>query len=110
MKLLFVCSENRLRSPTAEAVFSQYENVQTKSAGLGPLAETPVSGPLVEWADTVVVMEQSQKEAIRNGFGEALGDTPLVSLDIPDQYAYMQPELVKLLEQKVPQLVRLPAQ
>lgn len=110
MKLLFVCSENRLRSPTAEAVFSQYEGVQARSAGLGPFAETPVSGPLIEWADVVVVMEKDQKEAIQREFGDALGDRPLISLDIPDQYAYMQPELVRLLEKRVPELVRLPAQ
>ena len=107
MKLLFICSENRLRSPTAEAVFSQYEGVQARSAGLGAFAETPVSRPLIEWADLILVMEAHQTEATQSEFGAALGNTQLVSLNIPDQYAYMEPELVNMLESRVPELVNL---
>ena len=44
MNVLFVCSENRLRSPTAEAIFSEHPGVRARSAGLGPLAGTPDAG------------------------------------------------------------------
>ena len=57
-KLLFVCSENRLRSPTAEAVFSEYEGVEAVSAGTNDDAETPVSGDLIEWADVIFVISK----------------------------------------------------
>ncbi len=50
-RILFVCSENRLRSPTAEAVFSKYEGVEAIGAGTNADAETPVTGDLIEWAD-----------------------------------------------------------
>jgi predicted protein tyrosine phosphatase len=39
MKLLFICSKNKLRSPTAEVVFSQYEGLEVESAGLDRDAE-----------------------------------------------------------------------
>lgn len=108
MNLLFVCSENRLRSPTAAAIFGQYEGVQARSAGLGPLAETTVSRDLIAWADVVLVMEPDQQAMIEAEFPDLLRNTRLVCLDIPDRYAYMEPELVELLERKVPERVELP--
>jgi len=57
-RLLFICSENRLRSPTAEAVFSEYDGVEAIGAGTNADAETPERGDLIEWADIVFVMEK----------------------------------------------------
>lgn len=57
-RLLFICSENRLRSPTAEAVLSEYDGVEAIGAGTNADAETPVSADLIEWADIVFVMEK----------------------------------------------------
>ena len=107
MNLLFVCSENRLRSPTAEAVFSNYSGINAIGAGTNADAETPVSGDLIEWADVILVMEKIHKTKIAKKFKELLKDKRLVCLDIPDNYECMQPELVKLLEAKVPRYVRL---
>lgn len=108
MNLLFVCSENRLRSPTAEAVFSDYPGVQAIGAGTNSDAETPVSGDLIEWSDIVLVMEKSHRNKLAKKYRELLKGKRLVCLDIPDHYEYMQPELIKLLEAKVPRYVRLP--
>lgn len=99
--LLFVCSENRLRSPTAEAVFSDYPGINAISAGTNSDAETTVTGDLIEWADIVFVMENAHKSKITKKFKVLLKDKRLVCLDIPDNYSFMQPELVKLLEAKV---------
>ncbi len=107
MNLLFVCSENRLRSPTAEVVFSECVGVQAISAGTNSDAETPVSGDLVEWADVILVMEKSHRKKISKKFKALLKDKKLVCLDIPDNYECMQPELVTLLKTKVPRYVRL---
>lgn len=107
MNLLFVCSENRLRSPTAEAVFSNYPGVNAIGAGTNSDAETPVSGDLIEWADVVLVMESAHKTKIAKKFKALLKDKRLVCLDIPDNYECMQPELISLLEAKVPRYVRL---
>ena len=106
-KLLFVCSENRLRSPTAEAVFSAYDGVEAIGCGTNPDAETTLSGDLVEWADVVFVMEKSHKNKVSKKYKELLKDKRLVCLDIPDHSDCMQPELIRLLEARVPKYVRL---
>ena len=107
MNLLFVCSENRLRSPTAEEVFSEYDNVNAIGCGTNADAEMPLSGDLVEWADVVLVMEKSHKHKVSKRYKELLTGKRLVCLDIPDNYERMQPELVALLKIKVPKYVRL---
>jgi predicted protein tyrosine phosphatase len=105
--LLFVCSENRLRSPTAEAVFSEYSGVEAIGAGTNSDAATPVSGDLIEWADVILVMEKSHRNKISKKFKEQLKGKKLAVLDIPDVYEYMDPELIKLLKVKVPRYVRV---
>ncbi len=105
-KLLFVCSENRLRSPTAEAVFSEYEGVEAIGAGTNSDAATPVSGDLIEWADIVLVMEKSHRNKISKKYRDLLKNKRLIVLDIPDNYDCMQPELIQLLKVKVSRVVR----
>ncbi len=105
-KLLFVCSENRLRSPTAEAVFSEYEGVEAIGAGTNSDAATPVSDDLIEWADIVLVMEKSHRNKISKKYRDLLKNKRLIVLDIPDNYDCMQPELIQLLKVKVSRVVR----
>ena len=104
-KLLFICSQNRLRSPTAEMVFSQWPGVEAMSAGLNNDATTPVSTDLVEWADIIVVMEKTHKNKLSKKFSAVLKGKRVVVLGIRDEYEYMQPELVQLLKAKVPRSV-----
>ena len=105
-RLLFVCSENRLRSPTAEAVFSEYEGVEAIGAGTNSDAETTVSGDLIEWADIVLVMEKSHRNKVSKKYKELLKNKRLIVLDIPDNYKCMQPELIQILKSKVSRVVR----
>lgn len=107
MNLLFVCSENRLRSPTAEEIFSDYEGISAIGAGTNKDAETHVSGDLIEWADIVFVMENSHKNKISKKHRDLLKGKRLICLDIPDEYDRMDPILVRLLENKVSRFVRL---
>lgn len=101
-KLLFVCSQNRLRSPTAEQVFSLREDVETASAGLNHDAEVPLSAEWVEWANLIFVMEKTHLSKLRSKFKRQLrGDQRVICLDIPDDYGYMDPVLVQLLISKV---------
>lgn len=106
-KLLFICSENRLRSPTAEAVFSAYEGVEAIGAGTNSDAETTVSGDLIEWADIILVMEKSHRNKVSKKYKELLKSKRLIVLEIPDNYECMQPELIQLLKAKVSRAVRL---
>jgi predicted protein tyrosine phosphatase len=105
MKLLFVCSQNRLRSPTAEAVFSAYPGVETTSAGTNRDATTPVSADLIEWADVVIAMEKAHRNKLTSKFKEAFKSKRLVVLDIPDDYEYMDPDLIRILKARVSRAV-----
>lgn len=107
MNLLFVCSENRLRSPTGEEIFSRYAGLEAIGCGTNSDAETPVSGDLIEWADIIFVMEKSHRDKVAKKFKELLVGKKLVCLDIPDEYDRMDPALVRLLEAGVAKHVRL---
>lgn len=100
IRLLFVCSKNRLRSPTAEAVFSQVDGVEAIGAGTSKDSETPLSGDLVEWADIILPMERAQKSKITAKYSALLRDKRMVVLGIPDHYECMQPELIEILKSK----------
>ncbi len=102
-RLLFICSRNRLRSPTAESVFSEYPGLEAISAGLDNDAETPVSSDLLEWADIILVMERKHRNKLTTKFKRFLTRKKIIVLNIPDDYDYMQPELIELLRKRVPQ-------
>jgi predicted protein tyrosine phosphatase len=104
--VLFICSQNRLRSPTAEQVFADWPGIETASAGLKPDADVPVSPELLQWADLIVVMERAHRSRLASRFQRWLGSKRIVCLDIPDDYAFMAPALVALLQAKVPPLLR----
>ena len=100
--ILFVCTQNRLRSPTAEQVFASWPGIETQSAGVGNDANTPVSPELLAWADLIFVMDKAHRSKLAKKFRAHLGGKRVVCLDIPDEYEYMDPMLIQLLRQKVP--------
>lgn len=99
--VLFICSQNRLRSPTAERIFSTHPSIECSSAGLDHDAEIPVAPELIEWADLIFVMENAHLNRLHSNFKSCIGNKRVVCLDIPDKYEYMDPELVELLISKV---------
>jgi len=103
--VLFVCSQNKLRSPTAEQVFATLDTIEVASAGLNHDAEVPLTRELVAWADLIFVMEKTHRNKLSQKFKAELRDTRVVCLDIPDDYDYMDPDLVRLLQTKVPRFL-----
>jgi predicted protein tyrosine phosphatase len=101
MKLLFICGKNRLRSPTAEAIFGEYSGLEVESAGVDKDAEVMVGADAIEWADLILVMEKTHRRKLVVRFPHCLKDKRVVCLDIPDNYEYMDPSLVDILKQKV---------
>jgi predicted protein tyrosine phosphatase len=98
---LFVCSQNRLRSPTAEHIFAGYPDIEVSSAGTNNDAENPLTAELVEWADTIFVMERAHRNKLQKRFRPSLGARRVVCLDIPDDYEFMDPELIRLLKARM---------
>ena len=97
-RLLFLCSRNRLRSPTAETVFAGYPGVEVDSAGLSPDAELRLSAEQVEWADVIFVMEDVHRQRLNKAFGNLLAGKRVVVLGIPDEFEYMDPVLAEMLK------------
>jgi predicted protein tyrosine phosphatase len=86
-------------------VFASYPGVEVASAGLAPDAEEPLTGELVEWADLIFVMDRSLRAKLARRFRLQLKRARVICLDIPDEFEFMDPELVALLEAKVTPLL-----
>lgn len=101
MNILFVCSRNQWRSPTAEHVFRNRQSISVRSAGTSPNAKRTVSIKDILWADQIMVMEHKHKNRLQAMFPRALQHKTILVLDIPDDYQYMDEALVNILEQSV---------
>lgn len=100
-KLLFVCSKNRWRSPTAEKIFHGLDGIQARSAGTEAGARIKITAGHLGWADLVFVMEKKHLRRLREKFAGELPGKRVICLNISDDYQFMQPELVALLQTKV---------
>ena len=101
MNLLFICSKNQWRSPTAEHIFKNYQNINTRSAGTLQSARHHVNQTDITWADMIFVMENKHKRYLQQHFQQQLTNKNLIVLDIPDDYHYMDTELVDWLIESV---------
>jgi predicted protein tyrosine phosphatase len=90
-----------MRSITAQNVFQNDHRFEVKSAGTDKLAAVCISDQLLDWADTIVVMEKHHRNTIRSKFPLYYEKKRIVCLYIPDEYDYMQPELIGILKDKV---------
>ena len=106
MRVLFLCGRNRMRSPTAHIVIGAFPGVEADSAGVRPDADVVVSAEQIAWADLIVVMENRYRRVLTSRFGRALRDKRVVSVDIKDDYAFMDDALVALLVKRVTPLLR----
>ena len=100
MNILFVCSRNQWRSPTAETVFRRQPGIQVRSGGTSPRARHTVSAKDIAWADIIMVMEERHKTIIKQQF-HPRDYKKIVVLDIADDYLFMDAELIVLLQASV---------
>jgi predicted protein tyrosine phosphatase len=89
--ILFVCGRNQWRSPTAERVYRDDPRIHVRSAGVSVKSGRQVSANDLSWADLVVVAT----------FRDHPNRPPIVSLDIPDEFEYMDEELIELIREGV---------
>ena len=107
-KLLFICSQNRWRSLTAEKIFQGVSGWAVKSAGTEPRARVRVNEGHIGWADIIFVMERKHADYLRQTFPEALAGKPLHNLRIPDDFEFMDGELIEMLRSGVDVYLRMP--
>ncbi len=101
LNVLFVCSKNRWRSPTAEELFRKRPELSVRSRGTSRDAERTLGSQDLRWADIVLVMENKHKQRLLSDFPGEMKFKELHVLDIPDDYKRGDPELTELLQQQV---------
>lgn len=98
--LLFICSRNQWRSPTAEKVY-QKKGFSARSAGTSPNAKRTVSAKDIQWSTHIFVMEKKHKQRLLAKFTRLLDYKKITVLDIPDEYQFMDAELVDILSDSI---------
>ncbi|MCX2452263.1 protein tyrosine phosphatase [Pedobacter sp. PLR] len=95
---LFICSRNQWRSRTAEDIFKNFSGLNVRSAGTSSSARIKVNEKLLEWADLIFVMEKHHKQWLNQKYPSLLNNKQIIILEIPDEYQYMDAELINILE------------
>ena len=94
-------SRNRWRSLTAEKIFNGVNGIQARSAGTEPSARIRVTAGHLSWADLIFAMEKKHVRRLQYKYPQEIADKEIICLHIPDDFEFMQPELVDLLEASV---------
>ena len=97
LNVLFVCSKNQWRSPTAEAIYRDDERISVRSRGTSSSAVRPICNGDLTWANLVLVMEQKHGSRLRAEFPDETDSLLIEVLHIPDDYRYMSAELIQLI-------------
>lgn len=108
MKLLFVCSRNKWRSLTAEKIFDGFNSYEVRSAGTEDNARIKVTEGHIGWADFVFVMEKKHAAKLKQKFSGKLLNKQLICLDIPDDYTFMDEDLIEILKSRVSEYIEVP--
>lgn len=106
-KLLFICSRNQWRSPTAEQIWKNHPYLDVKSAGTSPKAKKTVNTNDIKWADVIFVMEKKHKNRIKATFPRLTEHKKIHILEIEDDYKYMDNELIQILKDSVGSYINL---
>ena len=105
-KILFVCYANIDRSPTAELMYANHPDLETKSAGIASYATVPVSAELVNWADVILTMDEEQKQFIKKMFPDIISNKTIDSLGIINIFTRMHPKLQDMIKTRVDEWLR----
>jgi predicted protein tyrosine phosphatase len=98
MNILFICSRNKWRSATAEAIYKSRQDISVRSAGTEPSARIRINTKLIQWADLIFAMEKEHKQRIIEQFSNDVRQKKILVLNIPDEYQFMDPELIDLIQ------------
>jgi len=108
LKILFICSQNRWRSLTAEKMYAGFSGYTVRSAGTEANARIRVNEGHIGWADLIFVMEKNHKERLQDKFAEALRGKKVICLHIGDDYQFMNSNLQEVLKEKLKPHIEVP--
>jgi predicted protein tyrosine phosphatase len=108
IKILFICSQNKWRSRTAEKIYEGFPGYQVRSAGTEPGARVRVTEGDIGWADLIFVMERRHTDRLRAKFPEATTGKPIFNLRISDDFPYLDPQLIMLLKARLGAYIDVP--
>ena len=106
MNLLFLCSQNKRRSLTAEKIFDGCNGHKARSAGTEQNARIKVTSGLLGWADIIFCMEKKHVRRIQGKYSDVIANKKVVCLCINDDYEFMDRELQELLISYVEEYIR----
>jgi predicted protein tyrosine phosphatase len=101
INILFVCSRNEWRSPTAETIYKNNTGLNVRSVGTSAVARIKINAATIAWAEVIFVMEKKHRQLIQQRFPTQIIDKEIILLNIPDEYQYMDEELVEDIKTKV---------
>ena len=105
IKILFLCSQNKRRSLTAEKIFNGTNNHEVRSAGTETNARIKVTPGILGWADIIFCMEKKHVRRIQDKYSDVINSKKVVCLNISDDYEYMDEELIGVLESYVSEYI-----
>ena len=107
IKILFVCSRSRWRSLTAEKTFNGKNIYEFRSAGTEENTRIKITAGHIGWSDLILVMEKKHHTRIQQRFNDEEKGKKIIRLDIPDEYEFMDEELIDLLESRVSEHIEI---
>lgn len=105
LNILVVCGRNKRRSKTAESIFRKNQDMNLRSAGLSPKSPSQISESKIEWADAIMVMEDTHKNRITSQYRH-VKLPPIFVLHIEDAFEYMDEDLVEMLKERIPNTIQ----
>ena len=101
MNILFVCSQNKRRSLTAEKIFNGINGHIVRSAGTENNARVKVTAGLIGWADLIFCFEKKHLRRLKERYPDEINGKNVITLNIPDEYGYMDDDLQDILQSSV---------
>ena len=106
-RVLFVCTQNKVRSLTAEHLYRGRPDLDVKSCGTATFAKNQLTAELMNWAEVVFYFDDSQIEVIEKCFSKEAQEKPVICLGLADVFTYKSDALVvKLVTKLEPYLGR----
>lgn len=93
-RVLFVCTQNKVRSLTAEHLYRVRPDLEVKSCGTATFAKNQLSKELLNWAEAVFTFDESHMDAIAKKFSAETQGKPVICLGLPDIFTYKSDALV----------------